>query len=133
VIGAGGLGSPLIHYLGAAGVGAIGIVNDDVVSLSNLQRQVIQGTSAVGCLKVESAANVVGRLNPHVMIEAYPIRLSDACERAIFNQSLRPCTRSIGYFRYPLHSLACLFDGEKAAGDCSSRPVRWVVDHRQGP
>jgi adenylyltransferase/sulfurtransferase len=86
VIGAGGLGSPLIQYLGVAGIGAIGIVDDVVVSLPNLQRQVIHGTSAVGCLKVESAANVVGRLNPHVMTEAYPIRLTPAYARSIISR-----------------------------------------------
>jgi molybdopterin/thiamine biosynthesis adenylyltransferase len=86
VIGAGGLGSPLIQYPGAAGIGAIGIVNDDVVSLSNLQRQVIHGTSAEGCLKVESAANFVGRLNPHVMIEAHPIRLTPANARSLISR-----------------------------------------------
>ncbi len=55
VVGAGGLGAPVIQYLAAAGVGTIGIVDDDVVSLSNLQRQVIHDTAAVGRLKVESA------------------------------------------------------------------------------
>ena len=71
VIGAGGLGAPLIQYLAAAGVGTIGIVDDDAVSLSNLQRQVIHGTPDVGRPKVESAAAAVARLNPHVGVEAY--------------------------------------------------------------
>jgi adenylyltransferase/sulfurtransferase len=86
VIGAAGFGSPLIQYLGAAGIGAIGIVNHDLVNLSNLQRQVIHGTSAVGCLKVESAANVVGRLNPHVMIEAHTIGLTPANARSLISR-----------------------------------------------
>src|ERR671917_1742129 len=68
VIGAGGLGAPLIQYLAAAGIGAIGIVDDDAVSLSNLQRQVIHGTPDVGRSKVESAAEAVARLNPHVAV-----------------------------------------------------------------
>jgi len=76
VIGAGGLGAPLIQYLAAAGVGCIGIVDDDVVSLSNLQRQVIHPTAEVGRLKVDSAAAAVARLNPHVGVERHPIRLS---------------------------------------------------------
>ena len=59
LIGAGGLGSPLILYLAAAGVGTIGIVDDDAVSLSNLQRQVVHDTAAVGDLKVDSAARTV--------------------------------------------------------------------------
>lgn len=78
VIGAGGLGAPLIQYLAAAGIGTIGIVDDDVVSLSNLQRQVIHGTAEIGRLKVESAAEAVGRLNPHVTVEAHPVRLTEA-------------------------------------------------------
>src|SRR3954470_20599782 len=62
VIGAGGLGAPLIQYLAAAGIGTIGIVDDDAVSLSNLQRQVIHSTSDLGRPKAESAAEAVGRL-----------------------------------------------------------------------
>ena len=76
VIGAGGLGSPLIQYLAAAGIGTIGIVDDDAVSLSNLQRQVIHGTPDIGRMKVESAAAAVGRLNPQVRIETYAQRVT---------------------------------------------------------
>ncbi|MCF4126352.1 HesA/MoeB/ThiF family protein [Methylobacterium sp. SyP6R] len=76
VIGAGGLGAPLIQYLAAAGIGTIGIVDDDTVSLSNLQRQVIHGTPDIGRLKVESAAQAVARLNPHVRIETHATRLT---------------------------------------------------------
>jgi adenylyltransferase/sulfurtransferase len=76
VIGAGGLGAPLIQYLAAAGVGTIGIVDDDEVSVSNLQRQVIHGTPDLGRLKVESAAEAVGRLNPHVTVEAHRVRIT---------------------------------------------------------
>jgi adenylyltransferase/sulfurtransferase len=75
VIGAGGLGAPLIQYLAAAGVGTIGIVDDDTVSLSNLQRQVIHGTPDIGRPKVESAAAAVERLNPTVRVEAHPLRV----------------------------------------------------------
>ncbi|MBX9932394.1 MAG: molybdopterin-synthase adenylyltransferase MoeB [Methylobacterium sp.] len=76
VVGAGGLGAPLIQYLAAAGIGTVGIVDDDAVSLSNLQRQVIHGTPDLGRLKVESAADAVGRLNPHVRVEGHPMRLT---------------------------------------------------------
>jgi adenylyltransferase/sulfurtransferase len=76
VVGAGGLGAPMIQYLAAAGIGTIGIVDDDTVSLSNLQRQVIHGTPDVGRPKVESAAEAVARLNPHVAVEAHPVRLT---------------------------------------------------------
>ncbi|HEY8579280.1 MAG TPA: molybdopterin-synthase adenylyltransferase MoeB, partial [Beijerinckiaceae bacterium] len=83
VIGAGGLGAPLLQYLAAAGVGVIGVLDDDEVSLSNLQRQVLHGTPDVGRLKVESAADAVARLNPHVRIEALPRRLSASNAREL--------------------------------------------------
>ncbi|MBK0400000.1 molybdopterin-synthase adenylyltransferase MoeB [Limibaculum sp. M0105] len=76
VIGAGGLGSPAILYLAAAGVGRIGIVDDDEVSLSNLQRQVLHHTDEVGEPKVASAARAVARLNPHVEVVTHDARLT---------------------------------------------------------
>jgi len=76
VVGAGGLGSPVIMYLAAAGVGTIGVIDDDVVSLDNLQRQIVHETGQVGTPKVESAKLAVGRLNPHVKIETHPYRLT---------------------------------------------------------
>ena len=76
VIGAGGLGAPMLLYLAAAGVGTLGVIDDDVVSLSNLQRQVIHATPDVGMPKVDSAAAVIGRLNPHVAVELHPARLT---------------------------------------------------------
>ena len=75
VLGAGGLGAPLIQYLAAAGIGTIGVVDDDRVALSNLQRQVIHDTAGIGRLKVESARDAVQRLNPNVAIETYALRL----------------------------------------------------------
>jgi molybdopterin/thiamine biosynthesis adenylyltransferase len=76
VVGAGGLGSPVIQYLAAAGIGEIGIVDDDAVSLSNLQRQVLHGTPDIGRAKVESAADAIARLNPHVKVSAFAVRLT---------------------------------------------------------
>ena len=76
VIGAGGLGSPLMLYLAAAGIGTIGIVDDDVVDLSNLQRQVAHTTDRIGTLKVESAAKAAHAINPGLNVEAYATRLS---------------------------------------------------------
>jgi adenylyltransferase/sulfurtransferase len=73
-IGAGGLGAPLVQYLAAAGVGTLGLVDDDTVSLSNLQRQVLHGTPDVGRPKVDSAADAVARLNPHVSVERHAVR-----------------------------------------------------------
>ncbi|MCC6919123.1 MAG: molybdopterin-synthase adenylyltransferase MoeB [Alphaproteobacteria bacterium] len=78
VIGAGGLGAPSLLYLAAAGVGTIGIVDDDVVSLSNLQRQVLFATAEIGRPKVEAAAARLGALNPDVRIETYRTRLTPA-------------------------------------------------------
>ncbi len=77
VVGAGGLGSPVLHYLAAAGVGTLGVVDDDVVSLSNLQRQVIHSTAAVGKPKVESAADAIAAINPHVSTETHAFRLDE--------------------------------------------------------
>jgi molybdopterin/thiamine biosynthesis adenylyltransferase len=76
VVGAGGLGGPVIQYLAAAGVGTIAIADDDVVSLSNLQRQVIYDTAAIGRPKVESAAASVARQNPHVAVETHAFRVT---------------------------------------------------------
>jgi molybdopterin/thiamine biosynthesis adenylyltransferase len=75
VVGAGGLGAPVLQYLAAAGVGTLGIVDDDTVSLSNLQRQVIHETGSVGASKLESARASIGRINPHVSVELHPVRI----------------------------------------------------------
>ena len=75
VIGAGGLGAPLILYLAAAGTGTLGVIDDDVVALSNLQRQVIHATPDIGAPKVDSAAAAILRLNPHVAVERHKARL----------------------------------------------------------
>jgi len=78
VIGAGGLGAPVLMYLAAAGVGTLGVIDDDVVSLSNLQRQVIHATGDVGAPKVMSAAAAIARLNPHVAVDTHQMRLTAA-------------------------------------------------------
>ncbi len=75
VVGAGGLGSPLLMYLAAAGVGILGVVDDDAVSLSNLQRQVIHTSDRVGQKKTESAAEAIAALNPDVALIAHDERL----------------------------------------------------------
>ncbi len=75
VIGAGGLGSPLLMYLAAGGVGTLGIIDDDTVSLDNLQRQIIHDTGHVGAAKVDSAREAIARLNPHVRVETHARRL----------------------------------------------------------
>src|SRR5258708_1493065 len=78
VIGAGGLGAPLLMYLAAAGVGTLGVVDDDTVSLSNLQRQIIHATPDIGRPKVESAAERIHALNPHVTFVAHAVRPDSA-------------------------------------------------------
>src|SRR4029078_63649 len=75
VIGAGGLGAPVLMYLAAAGVGTLGAVDDDIVSLSNLPRQIIPTTPDVGGRKVNTAAEGIHALNPHVHFEAHAVRL----------------------------------------------------------
>jgi molybdopterin/thiamine biosynthesis adenylyltransferase len=75
IVGAGGLGAPVALYLAAAGIGTLGIVDDDVVSLSNLQRQVIHATGALGRPKVESAAAALAAINPHVTVVQHRTRL----------------------------------------------------------
>ncbi|AIB10459.1 adenylyltransferase [Azospirillum argentinense] len=76
VVGAGGLGAPLLLYLAAAGVGTIGVIDDDTVDLSNLQRQVIHDESSLGVPKVESAAARIRALNPDVAVEVHKARLT---------------------------------------------------------
>jgi adenylyltransferase/sulfurtransferase len=75
VIGAGGLGSPVLLYLAAAGIGTLGIVDDDTVELSNLQRQVAHGTASLGRPKAESAAGAARAINPTVQVEIHQARL----------------------------------------------------------
>lgn len=78
MVGAGGLGCPALVYLAAAGVGTLGVLDDDAVSLSNLQRQILFGLEDLGAPKVERAARALGRLNPHVAVEAHALRLDAA-------------------------------------------------------
>lgn len=85
VIGAGGLGSPIVMYLAAAGIGTIGIIDDDRVSLDNLQRQIAFGTDDIGASKAEKAAAFCNRLNPHVSIKPMPFRLTAENAHAVIS------------------------------------------------
>ncbi len=76
VIGAGGLGAPLLQYLAAAGIGTLGVIDDDRVDLSNLQRQIIHRTADIGTAKVESARRALGDINPEVRVRAHNERLT---------------------------------------------------------
>src|SRR5690242_6589468 len=78
VVGAGGLGSPMLLYLAAAGIGTLGVIDDDAVDLSNLQRQVMHTTDRVGVPKVESARRAIAAINPDVQVIAHQERLTAA-------------------------------------------------------
>ncbi len=86
VIGAGGLGAPMLQYLAAAGVGTLGIVDDDTVSLSNLQRQVIHDTASVGKPKLHSARAAIERINPNVSVELHDMHIDNGNAAALVAQ-----------------------------------------------
>ena len=85
VVGAGGLGAPMLLYLAAAGVGTIGIIDDDHVDLSNLQRQVIHMTERVGSAKTQSAAATIAAVNPDIVVEQHATRLTADNVMALIN------------------------------------------------
>jgi adenylyltransferase/sulfurtransferase len=109
VIGAGGLGAPLLMYLAAAGVGQIGIIDNDMVSLSNLQRQVIFKTEDIGKPKVEAAARELAALNPNVKISRYIERFSADNALALLEQYDVLCDGSDNFATRYLASDACYF------------------------
>jgi molybdopterin/thiamine biosynthesis adenylyltransferase len=86
VIGAGGLGAPMLQYLAAAGVGTLGIIDDDTVSLSNLQRQVIHDTASVGKSKLDSAKTSIKRINPNVGVELHNFHIDSSNAAALVAQ-----------------------------------------------
>lgn len=77
VVGAGGLGSPVLYYLAAAGIGNIGIIDKDVVEMSNLNRQIIHGETDIGKAKTESAKEKIIQINPHVKVKTYQMKLTE--------------------------------------------------------
>jgi sulfur-carrier protein adenylyltransferase/sulfurtransferase len=85
-IGAGGLGSPALLYLAAAGVGTIGIVDADVVETSNLQRQVVHSTDTIGMNKADSARETLTKLNPDVKVEVHPFRIDESNAKELIGQ-----------------------------------------------
>lgn len=110
VVGAGGLGAPVLMYLAAAGVGHLGIVDNDHVSLSNLQRQLLYRDEDIGKLKVEQAALELQQINPNLHLECYPLRLNhenapqimqhydliiDACDNYTTRLLLDQCTLAL--------------------------------------
>lgn len=109
IVGAGGLGSPLLMYLAAAGVGTLGIIDDDVVSLDNLQRQIVHDTAHVGRPKVDSAKDMIVRLNPHVTVETYQARIDAANAIDIISRYDIICDGSDNFATRYLVSDACYF------------------------
>ena len=127
VVGAGGLGSPLIEYLAAAGVGHIGIIDDDTVSASNLNRQILYDISQVGKPKANCAADVVRRMNPDCKVQAYRMRLTDSNASDLFDKYdvIADCTDNLAsryiidsntkYLGIPfVHGSLCEFEGRVA-------------------
>src|SRR6185503_1979081 len=85
IVGAGGLGSPALLYLAAAGIGTIGIADFDAVSLSNLQRQIAHRTADIGRAKTDSAADTIAAINPHIRTVLHPVRLTPSNAMAIIS------------------------------------------------
>ena len=112
VVGAGGLGAPVLLYLAAAGIGTIGIVDDDLVSLSNLQRQVVHTTAGIGDAKVDSAANAIAHLNPHVAVERHQVRISAANALDLIGRYDLVIDGSDNFATRYLVSDACFFAGK---------------------
>jgi len=142
VIGAGGLGAPLLNYLAAAGVGTLGIADDDAVSLSNLQRQVIHASADVGRPKVESAAAAIARLNPHVAVETHRLRVNAENVRALVAQYDVIADGSDNFATRYLVSDACFFErkplvsaavGVFDASLTTLRPFETGADGRPNP
>lgn len=109
IVGAGGLGSPLLMYLAAAGVGTLGVIDDDVVSLDNLQRQIVHDTAHVGQPKVDSAKEMIAQLNPHVAVETYNARLDAGNALDIISRYDIVCDGSDNFATRYLVSDACYF------------------------
>jgi molybdopterin-synthase adenylyltransferase len=136
VIGAGGLGAPLLQYLAAAGVGTIGIVDDDVVSLSNLQRQVIHATEDVGRPKVASAEEAVRRINPHVALNVHLTRLTAANARDLVRGYDLVADGSDNFETRYAVSDACFFEGKPlvtAALGQFDGSLTTIRAHEEGP
>ena len=111
VVGAGGLGSPLLLYLAAAGVGTIGLVDDDVVELSNLQRQIAHGVATLGDAKVASAAAAARAINPDVVVEQHPVRLTADNAMALVSAYDLVCDGSDNFGTRFLVADACVLAG----------------------
>lgn len=110
VVGAGGLGSPVLMYLAAAGIGTLGVVDDDAVDLSNLQRQVIHSTANIGTPKVKSAIETLAAINPEIRVIPHQMRLTATNARAIIADYDLVCDGSDNFATRYLLNDACYFD-----------------------
>lgn len=136
VVGAGGLGSPVILYLAAAGVGTIGVVDDDDVDLSNLQRQVLHTTSRVGVAKADSAKAAVAALNPDVNLVAHRQRLNFDNARALIDGYDIVADGSDNFDTRFLINDACFFAGKTLVSAAVLRfdgQLSTYTPHRGGP
>lgn len=109
VIGAGGLGSPLLMYLAAAGIGTLGIVDDDTVDLTNLQRQIVHSTANVGRAKVKSALESLAAINPEVRVTPHALRLTGANAAELIGEYDVICDGSDNFATRFLLNDACYF------------------------
>ena len=136
VIGAGGLGAPLSLYLAAAGVGTIGLVDDDLVELSNLQRQIVHATDRVGAPKVASAAMALRQLNPLVTVRQHPVRLDAGNVMALIGAYDLVCDGSDNFATRYLLADACMLGRRTLVSASVSRfdgQLSSFAPHRGGP
>jgi adenylyltransferase/sulfurtransferase len=136
VIGAGGLGAPVLMYLAAAGVGTLGVIDDDTVSLSNLQRQIIHATADIGAPKVASAAAAVEQLNPHVTVETHATRLTPGNARDLVASYDLVADGSDNFSTRYLVSDTCFFAGKPlvtAAVGTFDGTLTTIRAHERGP
>ena len=136
VVGAGGLGAPLSLYLAAAGIGTIGLVDDDVVELSNLQRQVVHATARVGTSKVSSAAETLSALNPLIKVRQHPIRLDADTVLPLVGQYALVCDGSDNFPTRYLLADACALAARTLVSASVSRfegQLSTFAPHRGGP
>ena len=110
VIGAGGLGSPVLMYLAAAGVGTLGVIDDDTVDITNLQRQIVHTTERIGEPKADSAAQTIAAINPEIEVEKYNERLTPENARAIIGKYDLVADGSDNFATRYLVNDACYFE-----------------------
>lgn len=136
IIGAGGLGCPALLYLAGSGIGQIGIVDDDIVDTSNLHRQVLHSTETVGMLKCDSAKLYINKLNPHVNVITYAVRLNNANAFTIFQEYdvILDCSDS-PVTRYLVNDVAVILNKTVVSGSGIRTDGQWTIlnFNNQGP